>query len=272
MGKQNPNGNQQPSGIIENEQTEGNGNSGNGNGNETAGSSTSPTTPAPRGRGGRGRGRGTSTGEQGETVPKMVSVIEKTPEQLEKEERRRQQKRDSDQRRRDRLKAEKEGKPVPAPKKGQAKKQTPAPVTINTTQINILIQTFSMIISNREGLEHWKLEPYEIEQIMTPLSSILSKYEGVGESLGKYADHIALTMAVGTIFVPRLIIQFQKSKAKKEGGKNVDKLRTKPSTAGSDQPSREVTSSDRPNAKQPTDVGTNVSKQLFEVLPSLGSF
>jgi hypothetical protein len=270
MGKRIIDGNQESNGINQTTGTEGTEGTNGTNGTDGTDTSSSSTTATPRGSG-RGRGRGTTEGKQDQESSKILLVEEpqKSPEQLAKEERRRQQKRDSDARRRERLKAEKEGKVKPV-KKSNAQKSSPA-TSLNAGQLNILVLTLSNIVASREGMGHWQLSPQEVDQIMTPLSNILSKYEGVGDTMSQYADHIALTMALGTIIIPRAIVSFQMSKAKKEGGSNIDKLRTRPSEPrGVVESKTEVRSSEQSTTKQPASVSTNVSGLLSEIVPAIG--
>ena len=257
MGKANNVSNNGLEGIN---QAEGNGQQGEG-GNSTA-SNHSNTKPTAQ-RGGRGRGTRGNTSTEKELLGATVVEVETpqlTPEEIAKKEKRKEQQRLSAQKRR----AEKKAGQGKAPKNNNAAKPK-----MDNQQLNILIQTFSMIVASREGMSHWALQPDEIEQITKPLMNILSKYEGVGETFGQYADHIALLMACGTIIVPRLIIQFQQSKAKK-GMNEIDKHRTKPREGSTSNNTGEVNTNSRPNAGQSSDNNTLISKELSSILPVVG--
>lgn len=88
--------------------------------------------------------------------------------------------------------------------KSVAKKAAAAPV--DPTHFIVLLQTVSGILASREGMQMFMLSKEEATQIATPLASILSKSDAVGDFAGQYADHIALLVACGAIFVPKFLM------------------------------------------------------------------
>ncbi|HHP5608357.1 TPA: hypothetical protein ACSC58_005441 [Bacillus paranthracis] len=134
----------------------------------------------------------------------------------------------------------------------------------DATQLKVLLLTTSQIIAAREGMTMWAMTEQEVDQIVTPLYSILSKNDGVGQVMGEYADHIALIVAAFTIFVPKFMM-WKASRPKKEG---THYARKHPNTNGEQgQQAGKVTSSSRPSGGQPTNNGTTFGGQLSELVP-----
>ncbi|WP_353826230.1 hypothetical protein [Bacillus cereus group sp. MG21] len=110
----------------------------------------------------------------------------------------------------------------------------------------------------------WAMTEAEVDQIVTPLYSILSKNDGVGQVMGEYADHIALIVASFTIFVPKFMA-WKVSRPKKEGTHyarpNPNTNREQGKQAG------ETSTSSRPSGGQSTANNTNFSGQLPELIP-----
>lgn len=109
---------------------------------------------------------------------------------------------------RDRKKAEKEA----------AEKKAAGKDMFNNEQLTTLLVTLSAVLAARPGCGHWQLSQMEAQQIINPLCNIVKANTKI-EDLGKYADHIALTIACVTILVPRLIVtvqQMQADRAKKK--------------------------------------------------------
>lgn len=134
----------------------------------------------------------------------------------------------------------------------------------DATQLKVLLLTTSQIIAAREGMTMWAMTEQEVDQIVTPLYSILSKNDGVGQVMGEYADHIALIVAAFTIFVPKFMM-WKASRPKKEGTHyarpNPNTNREQGKQAG------ETSTSSRPSGGQSTANNTNFSGQLPELIP-----
>lgn len=147
--------------------------------------------------------------------------------------------------------------------RANAKKKTTASIG-DATQLKVLLLTTSQIIGAREGMSMWAMTEAEVDQIVTPLYSILSKNDGVGQVMGEYADHIALIVASFTIFVPKFMM-WKASRPKKEGTHyarpNPNPERKQGKQAG------ETTTSSRPSGGQSTANNTNFSGQLPELIP-----
>ncbi|MFO6595591.1 hypothetical protein [Bacillus cereus] len=150
-----------------------------------------------------------------------------------------------------------------ANKKAAASKKTSSPA--NGDQIKIMLLTMSTIMASRPGMEMWMLSPDEAEQIVTPLSSIMAK-SNVGESLGEYADHIALAIACFTILVPKFIA-WQASKPKKKEVQNPYVRANSNTNRTSTNESGKAPASSGPSRKQPTDALTNVGGFISEIIP-----
>jgi hypothetical protein len=137
--------------------------------------------------------------------------------------------------------------------------------TSDPTQLKILVLTLTSILASKEGFEMWALSEAEVSQLVTPLHSMLSKHEGVGEKLGQYADHIALVTAAFTILVPRLVMQIQMNKQKKGGNNNAKHRHT---NGGSSNTNAGTTERDnRSISKQPANNGTSFGNELSSLIP-----
>lgn len=143
-------------------------------------------------------------------------------------------------------------------------KKKVSPTIGDATQLKVLLLTTSQIIAAREGMSVWAMTEQEVDQIVTPLYSILSKNDGVGQVMGEYADHIALIVAAFTIFVPKFMM-WKASRPKKEGTHYARKS-TNPEREQGKQ-TREVANGSRPSGGQPTNNSTTFSGQLSELVP-----
>lgn len=163
---------------------------GKGRSSSDSGTSTGKTT-------GRGR-KSTGTGETGTTATdtkgKDESVLE-LPEIVES--------------------------PVPVPEKKPAKKRVTKKkkaqkktTAFSSEQISALLMGVSSILASRQGMEIFMLSETECNQIAVPLANIIVN-TGYSESVGKYADHIALGSACLMIFIPRILVFMEQQKAKK---------------------------------------------------------
>ena len=111
-------------------------------------------------------------------------------------------------------------KPKTERKKRATKKQKETANVDNIT--NLLVAVFG-VAGSRKGFEFWKISEAEARTIAEPLQKVLASYN-IDERLGKYADHIALVAACGTVVTPRAIatVTIEKSKMKKK--KEVKKI------------------------------------------------
>ena len=111
-------------------------------------------------------------------------------------------------------------KPKTERKKRATKKQKENASVDNMT--SLLVAVFG-VAGSRKGFEFWKISEAEARTIAEPLQKVLSSYN-MDERLGKYADHIALIAACGTVIAPRAIatVTIEKSKMKKK--KEVKKI------------------------------------------------
>lgn len=146
-----------------------------------------------------------------------------------------------------------------------ANKKKAAPSLGDATQLKVLLLTSSQIIGAREGMAMWAMSEQEVDQIVTPLYSILAKNDGVGQVMGEYADHIALIVAAFTIFVPKFMM-WKASRPKKEethyARPNSNPERKQGKQTG------EVTTSGRPSSGQPTNNSTTFGGELSQLIPS----
>lgn len=173
---------------------------------------------------------------------------EKSPEELKKEE---QRKAAAARKRKSRAAA-------------ASKKKASASIG-DATQLKVLLLTTSQIIGAREGMAMWAMTEQEVDQIVTPLYSILSKNDGVGQVMGEYADHIALIVAAFTIFVPKFMM-WKASRPKKEethyARPNSNPERKQGKQAG------EVATSGGPSGGQSTNNSTTFGGELSQLIPS----
>ncbi|WP_215586111.1 hypothetical protein [Bacillus mycoides] len=143
-------------------------------------------------------------------------------------------------------------------------KKKAAPSIGDATQLKVLLLTTSQIIAAREGMSVWAMTEQEVDQIVTPLYSILSKNDGVGQVMGEYADHIALLVASFTIFIPKFMM-WKASRPKKEethyARPNPNSKREQGKQTG------EASTSGRPSGGQSTNNGTTFSGQLSQLIP-----
>lgn len=179
----------------------------------------------------------------------MVDVPgqEKSPEELKKE---KQRKAAAERKRKQRAAA--------------ANKKNSSPSIGDATQLKVLVLTTSNIIAAREGMAMWAMSEQEVDQIITPLYSILSKNDGVGQVMGEYADHIALIVAAFTIFVPKFMM-WKASRPKKEvthyARKSTNPEREQGKQTG------EVATGSRPSGGQSTNNSTTFGEHLSALVP-----
>jgi len=219
----------------------------------SADENSSTRSASDRGRGGRGGGA-TKT-ESSQNLPKLVAV-EVPGESEDKAEARKKKNAE----RQKKYREEKKNKNLSAAKK------TAKQSSLDTSQLEILILTTSSIISSRDGMGVWQLSPEEVKQIVQPLSNIMARHADTMGVVSEYADYIALIVACATIFIPKYLI-WKATRPKKESKPNV-RQNQNPDTNGGDS-ARTVTVSDRPDNRKSTDVHTNVSKELSQLIPAV---
>ena len=179
-----------------------------GTGSTKSSSSTDTRTNAGR-TGGTGTGGtgGKTTGEK-EVISTMVDVEEE--KRLERNRKRRERY------------AKQKAEGTQKPKKVNTKKTKEV---IDTTQIETLIKTISIMVSSRPGQEHWLLLDSEVKAIAEPLTNIL-KDSNAFSSISEHSNAVALVIACITIILPRTIKSItdvsKKKKKEKEVKKNVE--------------------------------------------------
>ena len=184
----------------------GTGTGGTGN---TKGASATDTGTRTGGTGGTGTGgTGGKTTGQKEVVSTMVDVEEE--KRLERNRKRRERY------------AKQKAEGTQKPKKVNTKK---AKEVIDTTQIETLIKTISVMVSSRPGQEHWMLLDSEVKALAEPITNIL-KDSSAFSSISEHSNAVALVIACITIILPRTIKSItdlnKKKKKEKEVKKNVE--------------------------------------------------
>ena len=182
--------------------------SGGTGGNTTSSSPTDTRTTA----GGTG---GTGTGGTGGTTANKEKVIS-TVVNVEEEKRL-----ERNRKRRERY-AKQKAEGTQKPKKVNTKKSKEV---IDTSQIETLIKTISVMVSSRPGQEHWLLLDSEVKALAEPLTNIL-KDSNAFNSISEHSNAVALVIACITIILPRTIKSItdisKKKKKEKEVKKNVE--------------------------------------------------
>ena len=173
--------------------------------------STSPTDTGTTGRTG-GTGTGGRTGGKTTTEKEVISTMADVEEEKRLERNRKRRERYAKQ------KAEGTQKP----KKVNTKKSKEI---IDTTQIETLIKTISVMVSSRPGQEHWLLLDSEVKALSEPLTNILKDSDAFS-SISEHSNAVALVIACITIILPRTIKSItdisKKKKKEKEVKKNVE--------------------------------------------------
>lgn len=120
-----------------------------------------------------------------------------------------------------------QGEPIPLikEKKPENEKEKPKQTKKSSNKeiaglISTGLQMGFGLIATRAG-EHWIISNEEAESISKPLTNILSKYD-LTNKLNDNMDSIALIVACGTTFIPRILLQIEinKQKNKKEEKKD----------------------------------------------------
>ena len=180
-----------------------------GTGGDTKSKSPTDTGTRTRGTGGAGTGgTGGKTGGEKEVVYTVVDVEEE--KRLERNRKRRERY------------AKQKAEGTQKPKKVNTKKTKEV---IETSQIETLIKTLSVMVSSRQGQEHWLLLDSEVKAISEPLTNIL-KDSNAFSSISEHSNAVALVVACITIILPRTIKSItdinKKKKKEKEVKKNVE--------------------------------------------------
>ena len=181
-----------------------------GTGSSTSSSATDTRTNA---GGTGGTGTGGRTGRKTTTEKEVVSTMADVEEEEKRLERNRK--------RRERY-AKQKAEGTQKPKKVNTKKTKEV---IETSQIETLIKTISVMVSSRQGQEHWLLLDSEVKAIAEPLTNIL-KDSNAFSSISEHSNAVALVIACITIILPRTIKSItdisKKKKKEKEVKKNVE--------------------------------------------------
>ena len=182
---------------------------GTGGTGSTKSTSTTNTGARTGGAGGTGTGgTGGKTGGEKEVVSTVANVEEE--KRLERNRKRRERY------------AKQKAEGTQKPKKVNTKKSKDV---IDTTQIETLIKTLSVMVSSRQGQEHWLLLDSEVKALAEPLTNIL-KDSNAFSSISEHSNAVALVIACITIILPRTIKSItdisKKKKKEKEVKKNVE--------------------------------------------------
>ena len=184
----------------------GTGTGGTGGSTKSSSSTDTGTTTGRTGGGTGGRTGGKTTDK--EVVSTMADVEEE--KRLERNRKRRERY------------AKQKAEGTQKPKKVNTKKTKEV---IDTTQIETLIKTVSVMVSSRPGQEHWLLLDSEVKAIAEPLTNIL-KDSNAFNSISEHSNAVALVIACITIILPRTIKSItdisKKKKKEKEVRKNVE--------------------------------------------------
>ena len=180
-----------------------------GTGGDTKSKSSTNTGTRTGGTGGTGTGgTGGKTGTEKEVISTMADVEE-------------QKRLERNRKRRERY-AKQKAEGTQKPKKVNTKK---AKEVIDTNQIETLIKTISVMVSSRQGQEHWLLLDSEVKALAEPLTNIL-KDSNAFSSISEHSNAVALVIACITIILPRTIKSItdisKKKKKEKEVKKNVE--------------------------------------------------
>ena len=186
-----------------------------GNGGSTKSTSATDTRTTAGGTGGSGGtgGTGGKTTKQKEVISSVANVDKEEQKRLERNAKRRERY------------AKQKAEGTLKPKKVNTKKSKEV---IDSSQIETLIKTVSVMVSSRQGQEHWLLLDSEVKAIAEPLTNIL-KESNAFNSISEHSNAVALVIACITIILPRTIKSIsdvnKKKKKEKEVLKN-DKSRT----------------------------------------------
>ena len=104
---------------------------------------------------------------------------------------------------------------ITPPIKVEPKKRKPKQIQPNIeNDIKLLLSSTSILISSKLDKEIWLITDEEITMISKPLSNIIKKLDPSLQT-SKYIDYISLITALAIVILPRLILQLNKNKEKK---------------------------------------------------------
>ena len=220
-----------------------------GNRGSTKSTSSTDTGATAGGTGGTG---GTGGSTRGKTEKEVVSRVAN----VDKEEQKRLER---NAKRRERY-AKQKAEGTLKPKKVNNKKTKEV---LETSQIETLIKTVSVMVSSRKGQEHWLLLDSEVKAISEPLTNIL-KESNAFNSISEHSNAVALVIACFTIILPRTIKSIsdvnKKKKKEKEVLKNVEPRRSKTKNISNDKGNNRNTSTyDKNNGSNELWVGNAIS-------------
>lgn len=91
--------------------------------------------------------------------------------------------------------------------------------TVDMTQFDVMLLGFSDYIASRPNMSHWKMTEKEVKSITEPLGNMIAKSDFAGQ-IAEHSDAIALVIACGMVFVPRVTITVQQKSADKKAKKS----------------------------------------------------
>lgn len=163
----------------------------------------------------------------------------------------------------------------PAAKKAATKKpaKKPAAKQADSSQLQVLLMTFSSVLASRPGFEMWRLTPEEIKSIADPLTNMMAKNDAIGNALEEHGDAIALVTAIAMIAFPR-VLQMQAQKKQEgvtlpsvqKGGK--PHVTDEPRTKGHDE--GKARSGGRGVDPEPSATREVFGGKLHDLIPSVG--
>lgn len=205
----------------------------------------------------RKRGRPRKSGEPGEEgtektiLPRVVNVEIPTPDEPKQE--------DQEQTKTN----------VKRPRKKTA---TTKKAGLTGSNLAGIIKALSDIIGNREGYELWKLDDKECEQLAEPLAKVIARSSYLEDVTNEYGDVIALVIAMGTIIIPRLILQMKINNDKKKNETNTKEKTNndrEPGTGTGNNESRQDGRSDKRPIREHSYRNAITSNEWYESIPSL---
>lgn len=149
---------------------------------------------------------------------------------------------------------------------------------IKKEQLAVLIKTTFDIVGSRPSQEVWKLSQKEAELIADPLSGLLQKNPWMDRMTSEYGDWIALIVAIGTVIIPRLLIQLA-SRPKKEKGeikpyvaiKKADEKQgsnNQPAAQRRDERGKAADSAGQSN-RQSSNASSYIGAELYGIIPAI---
>ena len=85
---------------------------------------------------------------------------------------------------------------------------------MDMSQFDALLIGLTDYVASRPNCGHWKMTQKEVQSITEPLGNIIAKSDYINQ-ISEHSDAIALVIACGTIFIPRIIISSNIQKEKK---------------------------------------------------------